>query len=604
MCGIVGYVGPRYATPVLLEGLQRLEYRGYDSAGLSVVGPRGLKVQKAKGKVRDLEARLTPRFKGSPGIGHTRWATHGAPSDDNAHPHVDTDGQVAVVHNGIIENASALRARLESDGVQFRSETDSEVLAHLIAAAGASELEESVARALQMVEGTYGIAVIDSRQPDRVVVARNGSPLILGIGDREMLAASDVAALVRHTRQVVHLDDGEIAVLRADGYRTSTLDRQPTSKVPSVITASSDAFDKGGYEHFLHKEIHEQPDAVTRALSGRLDDRLHTAHLGGLGLDAREVAGIRRVKILGCGSAYFAGEIGAGLIETLARIPADAEPASEFRYRNPVVEPDALYVAVSQSGETFDTIAAVQELKRKGARVLGVVNVVGSTMARECDGGIYLHAGPELSVASTKTFTSTSVAFALLAMFLGRIRDLGPADGRRIIEGLKSLPGQIHHILQGEDRIRAVAAAYAKHESMLFIGRVSGYPVAREGAQKLKEISYIHAEAYAASELKHGPLALVAPDVPTVAVIPDDSLRDKNLSSLAEIKARGGPVIAVGHSGDLPGADTSLPVPKNEPELDPILRSIPLQIFAYHVALALDREIDQPRNLAKSVTVE
>ncbi len=604
MCGIVAYIGSRDATPVLLEGLQRLEYRGYDSAGLAVVASGGLKVRKTTGKVRELEAGIPRRFKGSPGIGHTRWATHGVPSDTNAHPHLDGAGQVAIVHNGIIENATELRAQLESEGVTLVSETDSEVLAHLIARAGRPDLEDSVADALNLVEGTYGLAVIDSRQPDRVVVARNGSPLILGIGDKEMLAASDVTALVRFTRQVVHLEDGEMAVLRADGYRTSTLDHRPITRAPSTVEQGQASYGLDGHAHYLHKEIHEQPEAVARALSGRLDRRFSTAHLGGLGLDARDVAGIRRIKLLGCGSAYFAGRLGASLIEGLARIPADAESASEFRYRNPVVEPDALYVAISQSGETADTIAAVRELKRKGARVLGIVNVVGSTVARECDGGIYLHAGPEISVASTKTFTSTGVALALLALYLGRIRDLGPAEGRRIIDALSEFPDQIRRVLDTEADIAGVANRFNQSADMLFIGRVSGYPIAEEGAQKLKEISYIHAEAYAAPELKHGPLALIGPEVPTVAVVPDDALYPKNLSSLAEIRARRGPVIAVTSRSDIPDVEATLLVPRSEPELAPLLLGIPLQLFAYHVANSLGRDIDQPRNLAKSVTVE
>ncbi|MHB8438377.1 MAG: glutamine--fructose-6-phosphate transaminase (isomerizing) [Acidimicrobiales bacterium] len=604
MCGIVAYIGSRDATAILLEGLQRLEYRGYDSAGVAVIGSGGLKIRKKAGKVADLKAEVPPRFKGSPGIGHTRWATHGAPTDANAHPHTDEEGRVAVVHNGIIENAGVLRAKLEADGVTLRSETDSEVLAHLIARAEGAHLEDRVANALAVIEGTYGIAVVDASEADRVVVARNGSPLIIGVGMREMLAASDVSALVQHTRQVVHLDDGEMAVLNANEFRTFTLDRKPVSKSPSEVELTGGDYGKAGYEHFLRKEIHEQPDALARTLSGRMDERFAVAHLGGLGLEPRDVAAIRRVKILGCGSAYFAGRVGAGMIESLARIPADAEPASEYRYRNPVVDPDTLYVAVSQSGETFDTLAAVREVQRKGARVLGVVNVVGSTVARECDGGIYLHAGPEQSVASTKTFTSTAVAFALLALFLGRIKDMGPSDGRRIMEGLKALPEQVRQILAAEDQIREVAESYAGHQGMLFIGRVNGYPVACEGAQKLKEISYVHAEAYAASELKHGPLALVSPDMPTVAIVPDDDLIEKNLSSIAEVGARKGQVITVGHRAGLPGADAAMVVPKNEPELDPVLLSIPLQLFAYHMALALGREIDQPRNLAKSVTVE
>ncbi|MET8048898.1 glutamine--fructose-6-phosphate transaminase (isomerizing) [Streptosporangium sp. NPDC005286] len=606
MCGIVAYVGPKDAAPILLEGLQRLEYRGYDSAGV-VVSNKGLKMRKVKGRVADLAAVVPARFKGGLGIGHTRWATHGAPSDVNAHPHLSTDERIAVVHNGIIENADELRAKLEADGAIFLSETDTEVLSHLIARTvkEADSLEEAVRTALKRVVGTYGIAVIDSERPGEVVVARNGSPIVLGIGEKEMFAASDVAALVRYTRQVVHLEDGEIAVLKADGFNTFASDARETAKETLTVDWEAGHYDTGGYEHYLLKEISEQPDTVARTLRGRLDDRFHIAHLGGLDMDARETRSFRRVKIIGCGSAYYSGQIGAQLIEELARIPADAEPASEFRYRSPVVEADTLYVAISQSGETYDTLAAVQELKRKGGRVLGIVNTVGSAIARECDGGVYLHAGPEVSVASTKAFTSTAVAFALLALHLGRVRDLSPADGRRICEGLRRLPDQIKEILTLEPRLKELAQKYAGAPSMMFVGRVRGYPVAREGAQKLKEISYVHAEAYPASELKHGPLALIGPDMPTVAIVPDDELLDKNLTTLGEIRARGGRVLMVGHrTADPKLADDCVVVPRNETELDPILLSIPLQLFAYHAAVALGRDVDKPRNLAKSVTVE
>ncbi|MFE9421537.1 glutamine--fructose-6-phosphate transaminase (isomerizing) [Kitasatospora sp. NPDC006697] len=608
MCGIVAYIGPKDATPFLLEGLQRLEYRGYDSAGVAVTGKgAGLKLRKAKGRVADLAATVPARFKGSTGIGHTRWATHGEPSDANAHPHLDNAGRFAVVHNGIIENADQLREKLIADGAVFASETDTEVLVHLIAAHSAEgvELEEAVRATLALVVGTYGIAVLDAEQPDRVVVARNGSPIVLGIGEKEMFVASDVAALVRYTRQVVHLEDGELAVVRADGFRTFTEDARPTTRQPSTVDWEIDSYDTAGHAHFLIKEIHEQPSAVERTLSGRLDERFATAHLGGLNMDARELRDIRRVKIIGCGSAYYAGQMGAQLIEELARIPADAEPASEFRYRNPVIEADTLYIAVSQSGETYDTLAAVQEVKRKGGRVLGVVNTVGSAIARACDGGMYLHAGPEISVASTKAFTSTVVAFSLLALHFGRINDLSPADGRRIVDGLKALPGQIRQILEREKEIAELAAEYADCEGMMFIGRVRGYPVAREGAQKLKEISYVHAEAYPASELKHGPLALISPELPTVALVPDDELLDKNLTTLGEIRARAGRVLAIAHTApDAKLANHALLVPKSEPELDPLLLNIPLQLFAYHAAVALQRDVDKPRNLAKSVTVE
>ncbi|WP_411137236.1 glutamine--fructose-6-phosphate transaminase (isomerizing) [Streptomyces sp. C10] len=609
MCGIVGYIGKRDVAPLLLEGLQRLEYRGYDSAGIAIhakgtgKATGGLKTAKAKGRVRELESRLPKRFAGSTGIAHTRWATHGAPTDENAHPHLDTEGKVAVVHNGIIDNAAELRAKLTADGITFASETDTEVLAHLIARSPAEKLEEKVREALRHIEGTYGIAVLHADFADRIVVARNGSPVVLGIGEHEMFVSSDVAALVSHTRQVVTLDDGEMATLKADDYRTYTTEGSRTTSAPETVEYAAESYDLGGHDTYMHKEISEQADAVDRALRGRIDDRFSTVHLGGLNLDAREARGVRRVKILGCGTSYHAGQIGAQMIEELARIPSDAEPASEFRYRNPVVDPDTLYVAVSQSGETYDVLAAVQELKRKGARVLGLVNVVGSAIARETDGGIYVHAGPEVCVVSTKCFTNMVVSFALLALHLGRIRDLSVADGKRIIEGLRKLPAQIDEILKGEEDIKKLSAAYADAKSMMFIGRVRGYPVAREASLKLKEVSYIHAEAYPASELKHGPLALIEPAMPTVAIVPDDDLLEKNRAALEEIKARSGRILAVAHQ-EQEKADHTIVVPKNEPELDPILMGIPLQLLAYHTALALGRDIDKPRNLAKSVTVE
>jgi glucosamine--fructose-6-phosphate aminotransferase (isomerizing) len=604
MCGIVGYIGKRDVAPLLLEGLQRLEYRGYDSAGIAIhARSGGLRAAKTKGRVRDLEARVPKRFAGSTGIAHTRWATHGEPNDVNAHPHLDAAEKVAVVHNGIVDNAADLRAKLAADGVTLVSDTDTEVFAHLIARSEADTLEERVREALRHVEGTYGVAVLHADFPDRIVVARNGSPVVLGIGEHEMFVASDVAALVSHTRQVVTLADGEMATLRAGDYRTYTTEGSRTSSTPETVEWAAESYDMGAHDTYMHKEIAEQADAVDRVLRGRIDDRFATVHLGGLNLDAREARGVRRVKILGCGSAYHAGMIGAQLIEELARIPADAEPASEFRYRNAVVDPDTLYVAVSQSGETYDTLAAVQELKRKGARVLGVVNVVGSAIARETDGGVYVHAGPEVCVVSTKCFTNTAVAFALLALHLGRIRDLSVADGKRIISGLRRLPGQIAEIMSHEAEIEKLAADYAQARSMMFVGRVRGYPVAREASLKLKEVSYIHAEAYPASELKHGPLALIEPALPTVAILPDDDLLEKNRATLEEIKARQGRILAVAHS-EQEKADHTLLVPRNEVELDPILMGIPLQLFAYHTALALGRDIDKPRNLAKSVTVE
>ncbi|HTT01084.1 MAG TPA: glutamine--fructose-6-phosphate transaminase (isomerizing) [Steroidobacteraceae bacterium] len=605
MCGIVGYVGRQNAVPILVEGLHRLEYRGYDSAGLAVVRNGDLRVFKSKGKVRELERLLPANLSGTPGIAHTRWATHGEPSDRNAHPHCDARNRFAIVHNGIIENAAELRARLQQQGVTLQSETDSEVLAHLIAAVSADSLEERVRAALRLVTGAYGIAVLDAEHPEAIVVARNGSPVILGIGAREMFVASDIAALVRHTQSIVHLDDGELAVVRADRYETSMLDGGVTAKTPLAVDWTSEALSKGEFEHYMRKEIAEQPEAIRRTLSGRLERRFHTTHLGGVEMAARELLEIRRVKILGCGSAYIAGCIGAHLIEQLARVPAHAEPASEFRYRNPVIEADTLYVAVSQSGETFDTLAAVQEVSRKGGRLLGIVNVVGSTIARECGRGIYLHAGPEVAVVATKTFTCTVVALALLAVHLGRLRDLSAARGARLIDALAALPDQIAAILQREQQIAKLAGLIAPARDVYFVGRAAGYGIAMEGALKLKEVSYLHAEAYPASELKHGPLALIGPETPTVVVLPRDELFAKNVSTLEEIRARRGPVYCVTQPGTISvPVNGAIEVPASEPELDPILLNIPLQLLAYHVALARGTDIDQPRNLAKSVTVE
>lgn len=609
MCGIVGYVGGQQAAPLLLEGLTRLEHRGYDSAGIAVLGGSGtvsLKVAKKAGRVRDLGEELPKRFAGKIGVGHTRWATHGPATDGNAHPHTDAKGDVAVVHNGIIDNAATLRQQLADHGVDLVSDTDTEVLAHLVGLSEADTLEEKVSEALAQVEGTYGIAVLHAEFPDRIVVARNGSPLIIGVGEKEMHVASDLAALIRYTTTVAHLDDGEMATITAGGFTTYRQDLTRIARKATTLDVDPAAYDAGEHESFMHKEILEQPSVAERVLRGRLDERFGTGHLGGLNMDARETRAIKRVKILGCGSAYYVGEMGAALVEELARIPADAEPASEFRYRNPIIEPDTLYVAVSQSGETVDTLLAVQEIRRKGGRVIGLVNVVGSAIAREVDGGIYLHAGPEVAVASTKALTNMFLAFALLALQLGRVRDLSIADGKRLIAGLTRLPAQIASIIEREDELAAVAEELAAADSLFFVGRVRGFPVAREGAQKFKEISYRHAEAYPTSELKHGPLALISPEVPTIAVVPDDELTDRNVAALHEISARQGPLVVITHPGvDLGGLDARrIDVPRNERELDPILLTIPLQILAYRAALVLGNDIDKPRNLAKSVTVE
>ncbi len=606
MCGIVGYIGGQQAAPLLLEGLARLEHRGYDSAGVAVLGSSGVKVAKQAGRVRQLAEDLPKRFSGRAGIGHTRWATHGPANDVNAHPHTDTKGDVAVVHNGIIDNAAALRQQLTANGIDLVSDTDTEVLAHLVGLSEADTLEGKVRDALAVIEGTYGVAVMHADFPDRLVVARNGSPLIIGVGEKEMHVASDLAALVRYTTTVAHLEDGELATLTATGFTTYRQDLSSVARTATMIDIDPTAYDTGDHASFMHKEMLEQPAAAERVLRGRLDERFGTAHLGGLNMDARETRAIRRVKILGCGSSYYVGQMGASMLEELARIPADAEAASEFRYRNPVIEPDTLYVAVSQSGETIDTLLAVQEIRRKGGRVIGLVNVVGSAIARECDGGIYLHAGPEVAVASTKALTNMFLGFALLALQFGRVRDLSIADGKRLIAGLTRLPGQIEEILAREEEFAEVAAKLAEAESLFFIGRVRGFPVAREGAQKFKEISYRHAEAYQTSELKHGPLALISEAVPTIAIVADDELTDRNVGAMHEIAARRGPLVAITHAsvdlGDVPAL--RIDVPQNERELDPILLTIPLQLLAYHAALHLGHDIDKPRNLAKSVTVE
>lgn len=606
MCGIVGYIGHQPAAPILIEGLTRLEYRGYDSAGIAVVGSKGTTTVRQVGRVRQLEAALPKRLAGKAGIGHTRWATHGPAVEENAHPHRSQDGRISVVHNGIIDNAAGLRAQLTDAGVTFTSETDTEVIAHLVARSTAATLEEAVLEALGKITGTYALAVLDEQHPDRIVLARSGSPLIIGIGDKEMLVASDVAALVRHTNQVVHLEDGELATVTATGFRTFDRGNSPTSREPVEISVAAEDLELSGYQHYMLKEIHEQPDAAAMVLRGRLDERFATARLDGLGLEPRELRGFRRVKILGCGSAYYVGQLGAQLIEDLARIPADAEAASEFRYRQPIIEPDTLYVVVSQSGETADTAFAVEEIKRKGGRVIGVVNVVGSTIARTVHGGIYLHAGPEISVASTKALTNMALAFALLALHLGRLHDLSHAEGERILRGLQRIPEQVKAILDDAGQVTALAEEIAKARSVFYIGRVRGFPVAREGAQKLKEISYIHAEAYQTSELKHGPLALIDEQMPTIAVIPDDMLTDRNVAAAEQVLARKGPLVAITHDSVELGhlKARTIVVPKNEPELDPILLTIPTQLLAYQVAVLLGHDVDKPRNLAKSVTVE
>lgn len=610
MCGIIAYTGQQSATPILLDGLKRLEYRGYDSAGITVYSRKKLLTWKAAGKIAVLESRLPSSINSSTGIGHTRWATHGSATDDNAHPHLNTSETLSLVHNGIIENASTLRESLLDHGIKLQSETDTEVLVHLLSKTmheNKLSLIDAMRYTLKKVVGTYGIAAISIESPQSIVVARNGSPVIIGIGQGQMLAASDMSALSRHTREVIHIDDGELAIIDPNGFEVTTMDALPAKKTTVTLSSAIEDYDKDGHEHYLYKEILDQPDTVTRTLSGRLDSRFNTTHLGGLNLEPRDLLKVKRIKILGCGSALYAGMAGAHMIETLARIPADAEPAAEFRYRNPVIDADTLYIVVSQSGETFDTLAAAREIQRKGGFVLGVVNSVGSTIAREVDGGIYMHAGPEVSVASTKAYTSMLSVFALLAISFGRSRDVSPQKGAYLLEELNSVPEKIAQVLKLEDKISAIAKKYSKSNSAFFIGRTSAYPIALEAAQKLKEISYIHAEAYPASELKHGPLALVTKKTPCFIVLPHSELLPKTLASIEEVKARNAPVIAVTDSDNKridTLADEVIRTPSSDPLVQGIIIGIAFQLLAYHSALTLKRDVDQPRNLAKSVTVE
>ncbi|PYP19772.1 MAG: glutamine--fructose-6-phosphate transaminase (isomerizing) [Gemmatimonadetes bacterium] len=608
MCGIVGYVGARQAGPILLEGLRRLEYRGYDSAGIAVQNGHAFAVRKLAGRVNVLaEALARLPLAGTSGIGHTRWATHGAPTERNAHPHVDCRGRVAVVHNGIIENADALRAALERSGHRFGTETDTEVLAHLIEAAPGTTLEERVATALAEVVGTYGIAVMSADEPAKIVVARHGSPVLLGIGEDEFFVASDASAVLAHTRSVVYLDDGDIAVLTADRYHVMDAQAHVQVREVSDIAWDLEAIELGRYPHFMLKEICEQPETVKSTLRGRLLFEEGTARLNGLNLSVEACAGISRIVIVACGTSWHAGLVGRHIIEELARLPVTVEYASEYRSRRQPAIPGTLTLAISQSGETADTLEAMRAAKASGSRVLGIVNVVGSTIAREADGGIYLHAGPEIGVASTKAFTSQIVALTLLALWLGRQRGLSLEMGQEIACQLARLPSHITRALALEPRVRAVAEAYAGRGSFLYLGRGVSFPVALEGALKLKEISYIHAEGYPAAEMKHGPIALIDTDMPVVFVAPRDDVYRKVLSNMQEVKARGGHVIAVTTEGrdDLGTlVDHRLSVPATAPLLSPVLTTIPLQLLAYHLAVVRGCDVDRPRNLAKSVTVE
>lgn len=616
MCGIVAYIGQKEDIPkILLEGLKRLEYRGYDSAGLALVDGEKTYLAKVRreGKrsvigdlAQKVECACGPQ---TVGIAHTRWATHGVPNEVNAHPHTDCEGEIFLVHNGIVENYLSLKRRLEKQGHVFRSETDTEILAHLVEEYFEDDLEPAVRRALRDVEGTYGIAVISKLDPGKIVVARKGSPLGIGLGENEFIVASDAAPIISHTKQVIYLDDGEMAVLGPKGYQISSIQTNGRiQKTATEIEWDLAEAEKGGFPHFMLKEIFDQPLSIRDSMRGRLIPEEGLSMLGGI-RDYEEVLRKKKnIKIVACGTALYAGMVGEYMLEEQGGIETETEYASEFRYRSPVLDPKhSTVLAISQSGETADTLAAVREAKRKGVLALGVVNTVGSTIARETDAGVYNHAGPEIGVASTKAFTSQLTVMSLLSLFLGRQRQLTEAQGKAIAKAMLQIPNQVKTILKQNEQIKKIAEKYAAAKNFLFLGRKYNFPIALEGALKLKEISYIHAEGYGAGEMKHGPLALIDENFPTMAIVPNDSVRDKMLSNLKEIQARQGRVIAIATEGDEEMAelvDDVIYVPATIEMLSPILAVVPLQLFAYHVAVTLGRDVDKPRNLAKSVTVE
>ncbi|MGC9942325.1 MAG: glutamine--fructose-6-phosphate transaminase (isomerizing) [Verrucomicrobiota bacterium] len=617
MCGIIGYVGKKAASPILLEALRRLEYRGYDSAGVAILGEKNLLVRKKKGKIDEGLARvlIAEPAAGTLGIGHTRWATHGAPSDRNSHPQTDASGKIAVVHNGVIENYDILKQHLLKAGHEFTSDTDTEVLAHLIGAYyekrrgknGSDLLAQSVSDALREVIGTYGIAVICRDLPGTIVSARRGSPIIIGIGQNENFVASDANAIVAHTKKVVYLNDYDVATITPDRFDVSNLGADTANVQISNLEFSHEDAQRGKHAHFMLKEIYEQPQTVQNALRGRLDFDGATAKFGGLNMSPAELRSIDRIVIAASGTSWHAALVGEYLIEEFAQIPVEVEFAHEFCYRNCPLEKNTVLLVLSQSGETADTLAALREAKRRGHRALAVVNVVGSTIARESDGGIYMHAGPEIGVASTKAFVSTLTVLSLLAVHLGRLRNLPAKRALEILRALEAVPAQIASILAQNNALKKTARKYAKAEDFFFLGRGYTFPIALEGALKLKEISYIHAEGYSAAEMKHGPIALIDEQTPTVFLVPQDSMYDKTMANLAMIRARKGPIIALATEGDLAikkVANDVIYLPHALESVYPILATVPLQLFAYHIAVARGCDVDKPRNLAKSVTVE
>lgn len=613
MCGIVGYIGKAGATTVLINGLRRLEYRGYDSAGVAIIDDDRIVISKSPGKVARLNDKThadwdpTVFQRAIAGIAHTRWATHGPPTEVNAHPHLDQSGDVALVHNGIIENYRALRARLEGLGHHFYSETDTEVLAHLIGECNKGDLFQAVCDALHQVSGTFGIAVLSANEPDRIITARRGSPIVIGVGDGETIIASDSSAIVAHTQRVIYLDDNDIAIVTADSVEIRDLNNVPVTREIAELNLDAAAAEKGGYAHFMLKEIHEQPDTLSNTIRGRLDFDLGSSVLAGMGTSPRELAELNRVVLLGCGTSLHAGLVGEYAFEDLADIHAEVQQAAEFRYRNPILGSRDLVVAISQSGETADTLAAVREANQKGAFVMSLCNVVGSTIARETGRGVYLHAGPEISVASTKAFTSQVAVLIMMALKLGRGRRYSREDGIKLGREIESIPTLVARVLRQDEHIAKIATTYANNEHAFFIGRGPMYPVALEGALKLKEISYIHAEGYHAAELKHGPIALLENGTPIIALAVDIPGKDKTLGNIEECRARGARILGIVTEGDHETAecmDDFITIPSCHPLVATIPAVVALQLFAYHVARIRGCEIDQPRNLAKSVTVE
>jgi len=610
MCGIVGYIGPKNSVPILLEGLKRLEYRGYDSAGLALIKDGCLMIEKKAGKVADLVKLLGDNGLSSHlGIGHTRWATHGEPNDLNAHPHWDCKREIAIIHNGIIENYATLKTKLQHDGHVIKTDTDTEILVHLIEEMykRCNNLFTAVRWALLEVVGTYGILVISTKEPDKIIAARRGSPLVIGVGDHEIFLASDAAALIEHTRQVVYLNDDEIACISTNSLVTKTIHDKQIAKQIEEITFDLEQIEKGGYEHFMLKEINEQPDSLQNALRGRLLVNEGTAKMGGLEPAMEKLLKANRLIITACGTSWHAALAGKYMIEQLAHIPVEVDYASEFRYRDPVVQPNDVVFVISQSGETADTLGALREAKAKGATVLGIVNVVGSTIARETDAGVYIHAGPEIGVASTKAFTSQIAVLSLIALLLARSRGLTRDHGQVLAEDLASLPEKVHNVLRQTENIQRIATVLSSARNFLYLGRGSNFPTALEGALKLKEISYIHAEGYPAAEMKHGPIALIDENMPAVFIVPKDALYEKVMSNIHEVRARKGRIIAVANEDDTEIdrlAEFVIRVPRTYSYFGPIVNSIPLQLLAYYIALARGCNVDQPRNLAKSVTVE